>query len=811
MTIDPNTSNTNNFKFPLTAARSAPSSNALLAARSPELEPTPTHEEDLDYSTAFRREVFRRQKSEQYFKLQNLDEVIKKPRISNGDFLHLPPLKFDDQTIHNNAIFDVLPSFEMYHSLQFNTKRESMDNSSLRDFPPDYSDPSPSTSNSTPDTISDDDLIRPTYQNGVLLQPPTERINPVGNTHQSTSSPGREDLSDKNIVDNYHTFPQLDVPGLDIKIHVTKNVPIPDTKNENESPLKEYTSGDIVHGYVIIENNTSRDIPFYGFYVTLQGTISVIDMKSKKQILKTFLSMVDLSASWSYACISSSAVNQQYQYGTCDIVDGAEFGLRNDRILAKGRKYKKFFTFKFPYTLLDTSCRHDQPLHLLLPPTLGFNKLYKRGKYSDVVVDPLLNYGLNASVKGSPIMTKDLSDELVSVSYSINAVLISNERSETKGLEVLKHQEFFLRFIPFGFNESLFSSKSLLKNFKKVIQMNLKQCENFFNGEYKPKVLIQENTASLTPMNSKMNGHFPLRNEDEIPTEVRKTLKFSSKPSFLSKKPVSHGIISISSKIPKDGLPYMAPSLIQKLNEKSMLTEKGYENLNNMLTTLSNTERKVLDNLSITLRYESSQSSLIGSSTNLRSVKSNDALKNLPKLESVDVELIALNIFSDSNVPIKLSADIFIDQNSTSQDDFLGTFKSQFSGYQKQYDEHKKKFDQLEMNIDRFFAPTVYKDLRSIIDMTSTSTVVKKLFTCKMKQSEWTKPKPTDGQSDFNGYEKKVTIKLDLMKNISETLIPNFQSCLLSRFYFLKVKLAFNGGVVTDLKIPIRLRKFDDF
>lgn len=796
-------SNSNSSKQP--SLRSTASTQAP-----PDLEPTHTNEEDLDYSTAFRREVFRRQKSEQYFKRKNLEEDLKKPKISNGGFVNLPQMKFDDPTVQNNAIFDVLPSFEMYHSLQFNTPREYTDNSSLRDFPPDYTDPDAESTGldilvSSTSTV---DLIHSTNQSTVTSE--GSQLDP--NTPGINARNGTADYTDKNIVDNYHKFPQLDVPGLNIKIHVTKNVPTPHTKNENESSLKEYTSGDIVHGYVIIENNSEKDIPFYGFYVTLQGTISVIDLKSKKQILKNFLSMVDLSASWSYACISTSAVNQNYKYGSCDKIDGAEFGLRNDRILEKGVKYKKYFTFKFPYTLLDTSCKHDQPLHLLLPPSLGFNKLYKRGKYSDIQIDPFLNYGLNSSHKGSPIITRDLSDDLVSVNYSINAALITNEGT-AKGLRVLKHQEFFLRFIPFGFNESLFSSKVLLKHFKKVIEMNLKQCENFFNGEYKPKILIHENTASL---NSRSNtgklsqGQFPLRNEDEIPTEVHKTITFSTKPSFLSKKQVSHGLISISSTIPKDGLPYIVPSLIQKLNDKSKLNERGYENLNNMLTTLTNTERKVLDKLNINLSFQTSQSSVASASTSRQ--KSIDDSKILPKLESVDVDLVAMNIFSNTNIPIKLSADIFIDQDHNSNNDILHTFKSQFITYQTQYDEHKRKFDELEMDIDRFFAPSVYNDLQSINGMTCSSTVIKRVFSCKSKQTDWEKETNQEGNTaGTNIYHKEVSIKLDLMKNIAETLIPNFQSCLLSRFYLLRVKLGFNNGISTDLKIPIRLRKFDDF
>ncbi|KAH3672045.1 hypothetical protein WICMUC_004492 [Wickerhamomyces mucosus] len=737
--------------------------------------------DDIDYSTAVLKESQRRKQSEEFIKLNKLQH-LNNPKFSNGDFVDDKTFDIDDQQFRNNTTFDVLPSFEMYHSLQFSNPRESLDNSSLRDFPPDYN-----YDDITPgESIRSDSIVTNVCPS--LISSSNTTVNQSQSQSQSQSQPNSE-FFDKNIIDNYHKLPQLNTSEIEISINVTKNLPQLNCKTDPESSLKEYTSGDIVHGYVTIKNKSSKEIPFNMFYVTLEGTVSVIDVKNKKQMMKKFLSMVDLSASWSYACISSSAINQDYCAGELDH-EGYQFGLRNDRILKPNGKYKKFFTFKFPYRLLDNNCRHSQQYHLLLPPSFGFNRLYKQGKYNHMMIDPILNYGVYG--KGSPILTNDLSNDTLSINYSINGVMIAEDQRDNFALKVLKHQEYFLRFIPFGFGESLFSSKTLLTDFKKIIESNLRNCKEFWEN---PSLEDYEHLKFQQLQSRNNHISFPLRNENDIPNEVSKIYKFSSSQSHsLFKKSSSNccinGLITITSNIPKDGLPYIAPNLIQKINNKSKLNDLGKENINNMLETLTLNEKKILTEINLKLNFQPSNNNF------------KIDLKKFPKISNIDIDLLVLNIFSSGNIPIKLSSDIFLSQNDHSEDeDILHDFKQRFSTYIKDYKEYKERFDDAGLSIDKYFDVNLVKDLNAIDNLDFDLFRLKNPFKVKFEQSQWS----------IEDLSKSVKIDLNLLNNIKETLIPNFQNCLISRFYFLKIIIKFQGGNETNLKIPIRLRKFDEF
>lgn len=759
--------------------------------------------DDIDYTPAFRRESHRRQQLDEFFKLNNL-EHFNQPTILNSELtIKQPAITFDDPVFQKNAYFDVLPSFEMYHSLQYHTPSDVKGVS-----PPDYS-PSLISADSSADQLLNNN------ESGLFTSVTTAPSSSLLSIPSSSFAPqvsASTELYDKNIVDNYHRLPQFDQQGLNISINITKNLPGPHTTNENESILKEYSSGDIVHGYVVIENKSGKDVPFKGFYVTLEGVTTVVDTTRKAMINKKFLIMVDLSATWTPSAISSSAVNQDYVYGTVDAVDGCFIGLPDERIIKPGLKYKKFFTFKLPYNVLDDKCRHEQNLHLLLPPSLGFNKLYKNGKYADIEIDPILKYGYRSFPGGGgPVIVEDLTRNLISISYSINALFVDDESPRCNGkLSVIKHGEHFLRFIPFGFGESLFSSKRILSNFKSVIEMNLRSCENFLEGDVKTKESISRHTSSLysssTNINHSSNSHavpiqFPIRNENGIPTEITRHITYQSKPSSkfsfgksFSSEPC-HGALTITTGVPKDGIPYVAPKLIHKVNKIDNMNNKGIENFNNLLDILKTNEKRVIDELTLDLNFESS---LNGSS---------DGILNLPKLKNVAVDLLALNIYSNNSIPMKLSSDIFLNQDDTR--DLLSGFKSQFKPYMKQYQEYQSKFEQLGMKIDSHFDKNIHRDLLAIEEIKCDSFVISNLFQTdkdfNANQTNWKSIKP-------NEFTKQIKVKFDLnQEKVKEALVPTFQSCLITRAYFIQVSLTFKDGVKTDIKIPIRVRNFNEY
>ena len=97
-------------------------------------------------------------------------------------------------------------------------------------------------------------------------------------------------------IDNLHKLPEVDTP-FTIEIHVTPNAPKFGEPMESPNLLKEYTCGDVVHGMVLIRNNSDKPMTFEMFYVMLEGTIAVVDRTQKTRSTKNIVRMVDMSAS----------------------------------------------------------------------------------------------------------------------------------------------------------------------------------------------------------------------------------------------------------------------------------------------------------------------------------------------------------------------------------------------------------------------------------------------------------------------------------------------------------------------------------
>ncbi|KAH3684441.1 hypothetical protein WICPIJ_004588 [Wickerhamomyces pijperi] len=699
-----------------------------------------------------------------------------------------PSTPYDDPIFQKNVYFDVLPSFEMYHFLQYHTPANTED-----DTPPLYTPSLLTCTDSSSCERHSTSVVNGTSSS--TMGRSNSSVNGTSSTLFNTAA--QSDYFSKNIVDNYQKLPEIDHKGISITIKITKNLPGPHTTNETESILKEYTSGDIVHGFAVIENKSAKRIPFRAFFVTLEGLSSVIDTKSKKMVQKKFLVMVDLSATWSSSSISSSAVNQEFVCGAIDRVDGCAFGLPDDRFLKPGMKYKKFFTFKLPYNVLDDRCLHDQNLHLLLPPSLGVNKLYKRGKYAHIQIDPMHKYG-HKSVPGGggPVAVDDMTNGLISIDYTINALFIDDQAPECKSqLTVIKHREHFLRFVPFGFSESSLSSKLVLQGFKGLVEMNLRNCQNFLEGDVKTKLSISQQTATQAQSCSSGGGpiQLPVRNSRSDPAKIVKYVSYQSNPSSSgssifgfskSKKAIRQtiaGALTISTNIPQDSLPYIRPPLIKRNNKRD--------------NTNSKAETKIIDQICLDLKFE----------TNCL----NGSALTLPELKDVSLSLLAVNIYSNGSIPIKLSHDILLDQQDETGNDLLSSFKSQFADYFQKYDEYEQKFKELEVPIESHFDKNLHKDLQAIKDLKFDCFAILNLFQVERPSSKQQQQRPETEwrQTSPTCYTKKIVIDFTLTRDqIKETLVPSFQSCLITRSYYIKVSLVFKTGMKTSLKIPVRVR-----
>ena len=403
-----------------------------------------------------------------------------------------------------SLLVDVLPSFEMYNALHKHIPQGNVD-PDRHDFPPNY--------NEQEENSQSDNLHLGTGT------PFTDNLRSLNTVRYaiSTDSPFEDDLNDSdNInIEKLYSLPKLTASPIDIDIRITKNAAKPHTaKYEEQSMLKEYTNGDIIHGYCIISNHSSHRIKYEMFYVTLEGYISLIDRNEGKRTVKRFLRMVDLSASWSYTDIDvSSGIN--YIPGEKDLYDGTHIGLTNNRTLEPHTKYKKFFMFKLPQQLLDITCKHEHYSHCLLPSSFGIDKFKNHFKYSSIKINSVLGCG-HMGIKGSPILTNDLSNDDISINYTIDARIVGKDM-KTQKLNMMKEKEFNLRVIPFGFSATYAPSNNDDSDDMRI-KRQLKDLQK----------LIEERLSALDKVFKRLELNEPITNSDVHGTDVSGTFDMST-------------------------------------------------------------------------------------------------------------------------------------------------------------------------------------------------------------------------------------------------------------------------------------------
>ncbi|CEP65025.1 ubiquitin-ubiquitin ligase BUL2 LALA0_S17e00496g [Lachancea lanzarotensis] len=812
----------------------------------------------------------------------------------------------------SNVMVDVLPSFELYNALHRHIPQGNVDPDQV-DFPPTYQEvqtEAPSLDSlggglqySDPSETSVEPLNagETNFTAARTVGDQMYNLEALGTTH-GPIEPIQDDLdeADNINIDKIYSLPKMSTP-IEVNIHVTKEPAGVDRKVEDESILREYTSGDIIHGYVTIENTSPQPLKFEMFYVTLEGHSTVIDRLGGKRTVKRFLRMVDLSASWSYSNIDvSNGLN--YIAGGKDF-ENCIMGLNNSRLLTPNTKYKKYFMFKLPTQLLDVSCKHQQFSHCLVPPTMGIDSLRGGGMYGGIKINNMLGYG-HLGTKGSPILTDDLSPDETSIGYVIDTKVVGKD-SKTKKLNILKEREYNLRFVPFGFCRPFTGERSPLKQLQditrliqeridalKKVMKRLETGEQITNEdlhdtdisgsavdptEIDSEEILRRKLDQLYTNNriDPVCSSFPLSTSKTsksnrartVETEFRYRIKTKSKSSTKLKKTFlaglggpsnsssssatlnadKSGMIVISSEIPKAGLPYTEPSLLRKTNSLENKGAQNRENWNNLVSSLPDKDRDVLDKLVI----------------NMKCIQANNSESHLPPdIHSVTTELVCMTSRSTNSIPVKMNADLILKQERLEQ------VQGAFQQFKQEAEELHRKFEDNHEELKRLFKPTgrsgvheelrfsdflseqMLNDVRSIATLRSEIQVLPQIF---KKQSHTLRDDDDLGglvpikspssssllsatfsgssagsfhtstaerlkrqlfnewvQSSHQEYDRAVTVNVKLSDDIRETLVPTFESCLISRLYCIRVNIKFEGqsGVAT-LDVPAQIRRLE--
>lgn len=670
-------------------------------------------------------------------------------------------------TQENNVLVDVLPSFEMYNSLHRHIPQGNI-NPDCHDFPPCYQEVEAQQNSILRNTDQPTETQALDLQQQQQQSPEIRRRSSAGadnlqafstqhlsiqNTRsrlQENSEPIEDDLNDSdNInIDKLYSLPKLATP-IEVTIRLTKNAPKPHEKPEEESILKEYTSGDIIHGYCIIENKSSQPLPFEMFYVTLEGYTSLIDKQVGKRTLKRFLRMVDLSASWSYTNIQLST-GVDVVVGDVDY-DNCILGLTNNRVLEPGVKYKKFFMFKLPNQLLDVTCKQEQFRHTLLPPSFGVDKFRNHWKYAGIKVNNILGCG-HLGVKGSPILTIDMVDENLSINYTVDARIVGKDK-RTQKLNMMKEVDYNIRVIPFAFCCPIFGEPStgqqlalLTSDAEKRINA-LKRvfsrleadepiksrdvCDTEIDGTVDDNSSLNESDLIRCKMNqlqlqrthsitstpySGIDAKERFFGSNKVETQFSYKLRSkngsglkngifsgllggsssnSLKNEAFQEKTGKAGLIIFQTNIPEQSLSYRPPSLLRKTNRFDNKNSYNQENWLQLLDLVPEEMRRPLDRLDINLTCLQSNNSKPGEP---------------PEIQSITTELVCITAKTDNSIPVQLNAELLM--NREKLDDLKQKFtelSKTVSELDKTFEKNATKLNQLYNMRDTTLAP---RDLR---------------------------------------------------------------------------------------------------
>lgn len=780
--------------------------------------------------------------------------------------------------------FDILPSFQLFQSMLKKNDFEFDENNI--GHPPNYlnhdhpiGNQSPDISSNATDTrdestandqleyeddgaymFSDNEM-----EEGLQLHSRNTRPLTSVNGHlnsqglSSRNSPLTHESYGHSVLDNIDRLPKAKKSPLDIQIFVTKDVPTPNKFNELETKIKEYSSGDFINGYVIITNNLSKPVDFGMFMVSLEGTFKAIkfDPNQQKQrlVLKKFLKMYDLNASYNYGIIPSSA-GIEYDPDSKDSIDNCIMGLPDDRVLRPHQRYKKFVTFRFPEMLLDDSCPHHVLRHTMPPPSFGIDESSFQYRSNNIEVNKALGYGCLME-RGSPLKVKDNSFDGISVSYSIEAKFIDKQHTQSQetpiqtndincpepGSEskyvVSQSAQYFVRFIPNvesqlkayslayeGLREDTFDNLGIdgmfVQNMKRrstwdyVRQMNQKieqEIRELFersSNQSELKKFNQFNSESQEYRGSEGVEHLKDKRLKRRPwrnavTSKQITQIFGKKSRKIFLPTVEIGALRLVADVPNKLLLYDTPRLLRRYNH-GILGSDRFSDLENKLSnisltpTLSNIENlykrndeKILKEIHFDILFDPS-----------------DKTTKPPLISYIDFHIIAWTYNTEYPIPVSFEHDFFysmlnedqmvvLDEETELTQETLLKLKSDVNDFISFLKEtktvvSKETFSYLKSLSTMGLKKDILKDYFKRVSHGTDSEV--------LDNEDWRASQTTDGKLL---WKKSLLVPLKVTNKSNYTLVPSFQNCLIGRLYGLQIDVKMKGGEVNKNHVKIEV------
>lgn len=327
----------------------------------------------------------------------------------------------------DNHMDSILPSYYMYA----NTINTGINESELD--PPEYNfGPCLTSASTIDDSIATDHIVD--LINAEVLPSPNDGIK-------------------ETLLDNIHQVKKI-TSEIRISIKFTKE---PNSSLEIDSSSIEYHQGDHIHGYVLLNNLSSAPIPFEKFTLTLEGEFRKASPFNSTVKVNKFLNMYELIGSF-------NLVSDGLNYAA----DTETVPFTNDKLVHPNITYKRFFSFKLPLRLLDSSCSSELECHKNLPPSMGDVKDF-------ATINSSIKYGVWARFIGKKSKYElVLRDEFVVVKEQVHPFRVVPLHEATCSSNSYK---LFIRSI----NDSIDYGKRLLTRSKNEVAVKTNEIRKISN------------------------------------------------------------------------------------------------------------------------------------------------------------------------------------------------------------------------------------------------------------------------------------------------------------------------------------------
>ncbi|AQZ09721.1 (ZYRO0C01100g) [Zygosaccharomyces parabailii] len=624
---------------------------------------------------------------------------------------------------------------------------------------------------------ADPEIDPPSYDESevVTLRPAIKR-----KLSLATICSGSEDIktlanSELTIVDDARRLNTAQAPVM-MEIHLTKVSTQSDEKVESQKILNEYTCGDEVRGFVVVHNDSFKPVTFETISLTLEGYVVAVNSQTRSRSCRNILKMADTGTDYSEA----------QSFGVKTNVDC----LPEDKVLQPHIKYKRYFEFKLPDRLLDSTCPNGEISHSGLPPSLGLDKHHKCFKYRDLMINSFLGYA-RANERGSPIWAADFAQDL-SISYAVKAVLVGKD-AKWQEFYIMQEAEHFLRIIP-----SYIAPITRVKgdDVEPLGKVSETFCKTPEDGKKAGEVDVE-----VCRVDEKENH--PIGDVAFVSQQL--PYKIGTHPTLRDKlfcSPARHkklyeisGLIVLSSAIPQRALPYRSPGLIAKDNVLACKSEHDRENRLEIQDLVGDGQGMPLKELQLEVICIPSGNSIT---------------KRLPHIKAVHAELICITGKSKNHISEDFCSATSSDKTKNSTmaylyDSHVPTVGSHEEILNRHQGKEQSRGSEELISIQSRSAGEGVEDLEVKIDHLSDVFVNHSNIRKGLHKSNTNAKDSWD--SDGIQYKRQIFVSLEYSKNFRGTLVPNFMSCMCFRSYYIRAIISFDEGVGdATLDVPINIR-----